>query len=207
MAERSKKISELDALTANTLANNDLFVVVDVSASETKRVTANNISNYFTSRAIGPQGSTGAQGATGPTGTVGAQGAAGNSSFRLTLGRPVDSINRMLVTSQSNSVFNFSGYSGNNPVLYALSGTTISFDLTSAGVTFNLLDSSNTALANNLAYISPLEVYYTAGDAQGQSTGVLYWQIPVEANGVYHYQSSNTSMYGNINIIDIRTLY
>jgi len=230
MTERSKKISELAALTADTLANNDLFVVVDVSASETKRVTANNISNYFTSRAIGPQGpagnqgpqgSTGIAGPQGPQGVVGpqgtgpqgnqgvqgAQGPAGNSSFRLAVNSAVDSFNKILVTSVANTAFNFSGYSGSNPTLYALSGSTLAFDLGSANASITLLDTSNTAIANNLAYISPLEVYYYNGDAQGQSTGVLYWQIPIDANGVYHYVSSNTNLYGNINILDIRTLF
>ena len=74
MAERSKKISELDALTANTIANNDLFVIVDVSASATKKATANVVASYFAVTSPGPQGPTGSQ---GPTGTQGAQGTNG----------------------------------------------------------------------------------------------------------------------------------
>lgn len=74
MAERSRKISELDALTANTIANNDLFVIVDVSASATKKATANVVASYFAATSPGPQGPTGSQ---GPTGTQGAQGTNG----------------------------------------------------------------------------------------------------------------------------------
>ena len=81
MAERSKKVSELNALTADSIANNDLFVVVDVSASETKKATASSIARYFADlNATGPQGPTGAQGAQGATGaqgTGGLQGVAG----------------------------------------------------------------------------------------------------------------------------------
>jgi len=47
MADRAKKISELNAITANTVANNDLFVVVDTSATETKNITANNLSVFL----------------------------------------------------------------------------------------------------------------------------------------------------------------
>lgn len=54
MTERAKKVSELTALTANTLAAGDLFMVVDVSASETKRVTANNAGLFFTRFVPGP---------------------------------------------------------------------------------------------------------------------------------------------------------
>ncbi len=77
MAERSKKVSELTALTANTIANNDLFIIVDVSASETKKATANSVANFFATLAIGPQGPTGTQGASGAQGPAGAQGVTG----------------------------------------------------------------------------------------------------------------------------------
>lgn len=229
MAERSKKISELDALTANTLANNDLFVVVDVSASETKRVTANNISNYFTSRAVGPQGANGAQGSTGPqgpqgnngeTGPQGAQGsqgsqgntgATGASGLSLTFLYGIDSAVRYIVTANGNTAFNFSSYTGDNPTLYVIGGTTISFDLNNlVGHPFKLLDNTNTAVNTNLFYISTAgEVNNdSSNNVNGQTAGVLFWQIPSTANGVYHYQCNvHSEMYGNINIVDIRNLY
>lgn len=47
MSDRAKKISELNAIAANTVANTDLFVVVDTSASETKKLTANSLSTYL----------------------------------------------------------------------------------------------------------------------------------------------------------------
>lgn len=56
MSDRSKKISELNALTANTVANNDLFVVVDTSATETKSISAGNLGQfvYRTANVPGP---------------------------------------------------------------------------------------------------------------------------------------------------------
>lgn len=47
MTDRAKKISELNTLAANTVANTDLFVVVDTSATETKKLTANSLSTYM----------------------------------------------------------------------------------------------------------------------------------------------------------------
>lgn len=47
MADRAKKISELGAITANSVANTDLFVVVDTSASETKKMAASEVASYI----------------------------------------------------------------------------------------------------------------------------------------------------------------
>ena len=49
MADKAKKISELTALASGGLANTDVFVVVDTSASETKKITANSLYNYVSS--------------------------------------------------------------------------------------------------------------------------------------------------------------
>lgn len=54
MADRAKKISELTSLTANTVANTDLFVVVDTSASETKKITANNMAVFLGTNIVIP---------------------------------------------------------------------------------------------------------------------------------------------------------
>lgn len=80
MTDRAKKITELNSLTANTLAANDLFVVVDTSSSETKKVTADGILGYFLDGAtIGSQGPQGVTGTTGPAGPQGAQGFQGTT--------------------------------------------------------------------------------------------------------------------------------
>lgn len=87
MADRSKKVSELNALVANTIANNDLFIVVDTSASETKKATANSVAAYFAAlNASGPQGATGAQGAQGATGSQGPVGSQGPTGTQGVIG-------------------------------------------------------------------------------------------------------------------------
>lgn len=54
MADRAKKISELNSITANTVAQNDLFVVVDTSATETKNITANNLARFVGTSIVFP---------------------------------------------------------------------------------------------------------------------------------------------------------
>lgn len=54
MTDRAKKISELNAITANTVATDDVFVVVDTSATETKKITANNMAVYLGSNIVIP---------------------------------------------------------------------------------------------------------------------------------------------------------
>jgi hypothetical protein len=49
MADKAKKISELTTLASGGLANNDVFVVVDTSATETKKVAANSVATYINS--------------------------------------------------------------------------------------------------------------------------------------------------------------
>jgi hypothetical protein len=83
MADKAKKVSELNALTSGTLADEDLFIVVDVTASETKKITANNMGVYFTSFVeVGAQGRQGAQGVQGSQGVQGFQGIQGSQGIQ-----------------------------------------------------------------------------------------------------------------------------
>jgi len=88
--DRAKKISDLTTLAANAVANGDLFVVVDVSAGETKKVLANNMAQYFvglvnkgekgelgTTGSKGDKGEKGGQGDKGDLGSTGSTGATG----------------------------------------------------------------------------------------------------------------------------------
>jgi hypothetical protein len=50
MSDRAKKISELTAKTS--LANSDVFVIVDAAASATKKITANAVASYVRIRPV-----------------------------------------------------------------------------------------------------------------------------------------------------------
>jgi hypothetical protein len=90
--DRARKVTELAALASNSVANGDLFIIVDVSASETKKITANNMATYFVglvnkgekgeAGAAGSKGDTGSKGEVGDKGAAGAQGSAGSAGTK-----------------------------------------------------------------------------------------------------------------------------
>ena len=113
------------------------------------------------------------------------------------------------VDNSGTSAYTFpSHYSGNNPTIYAISGTTIAFDLDLIpGHPFEIQDNTLTALSSNLVHVAPDGTVSTNSNAQGKSSGVLYWRIPRNANTTYVYQcQSHASMFGNITVKDIVTL-
>jgi plastocyanin len=99
-------------------------------------------------------------------------------------------------------------YTGNNPTLYFISGTTVAFDLTLAtGHPFELQDNSLTALASNIVHVANDGTISTGTNAQGKDSGVLYWRIPQTGAGTYVYQcQSHAAMYGTINVKNIATI-
>jgi plastocyanin len=101
-----------------------------------------------------------------------------------------------------------SHYSGNNPTIYVISGTTIAFDLDAiAGHPFELQDNTLTALTSNLVHVTSNGTVSTNSAAQGKSSGTLYWRIPESVSGTYVYQcQSHASMFGSIIIKDLSNL-
>lgn len=101
-----------------------------------------------------------------------------------------------------------SHYSGNNPTIYVLSGTTVAFDLDGIpGHPFELQDSTLSALTSGLVHVASDGTVSTNSNAQGKSSGTLYWRIPETANGTYAYQcQSHASMVGSITIRRLSSL-
>ena len=101
-----------------------------------------------------------------------------------------------------------SHYSGNNPTIYAISGTTLAFDLDNiSGHPFELQDNTLTALTSNLVHVSSTGVVSTDSAAQGKSSGTLYWRIPESTPGTFVYQcQAHASMFGNIVVKDLSNL-
>ena len=107
------------------------------------------------------------------------------------------------VDNISTSAYTFnSHYSGNNPTIYALAGTTIAFDLSQiTGHPFELQDPTLTALTTNLVHVSSTGTISTNSAAQGKDSGVLYWRIPESISGNYVYQcQSHGAMFGVISV-------
>jgi len=113
------------------------------------------------------------------------------------------------VDNVGTSAYTFpSHYSGNNPTIYAISGTTIAFDLDNiSGHPFEIQDNTLTALTSNLVHVTSTGTVSTNSAAQGKSSGTLYWRIPESGNGTYVYQcTSHSSMFGSITVKDLSNI-
>ena len=92
-----------------------------------------------------------------------------------------------------------------NPTLYINAGETIAFDLT--GVTsshpFQIETSGGSAYNTGLVHIAPDGTRTTDSNAQGKTSGVLYWKVPGSISGTYKYRCTvHGSMIGDIEIAD-----
>ena len=111
------------------------------------------------------------------------------------------------VDNSGTSAYTFnSHYSGNNPTIYALSGTTIAFDLSAAsGHPFEIQDPTSTPYNIGLVHVETDGTVSTGAAAQGKTSGVLYWQINEAVSGTYRYQCQNhIAMVGGISITRMR---
>jgi plastocyanin len=113
------------------------------------------------------------------------------------------------VDNVGTSAYTFpSHYSGNNPTIYAISGTTLAFDLDNiGGHPFEIQDNTLSALTSNLVHVTSNGTVSTNSAAQGKSSGTLYWRIPEGSPGTYVYQcQSHASMFGNITVKDLSNI-
>lgn len=121
----------------------------------------------------------------------------------------MQAIARITVDNSGTIAYTFpSHYGGNNPTIYAISGTTIAFDLDNiAGHPFELQDATLTALDENITHVAADGTVSTGGSAQGKDSGTLYWTIPESGNGTYVYQcQTHAAMYGTISVKRLATL-
>jgi hypothetical protein len=113
-------------------------------------------------------------------------------------------IARLVVTANGTSAYQFnSHYSGDDPTIFVLGGTTISFNLSEASHPFKLqedIGSGFVDIAAGLIHVTPTGVTTTNASAQGKTSGTLYWNVPVTAaSGGYRYIcASHGTMVGTI---------
>ena len=165
----------------------------------------------------GDTGDTGPQGLQGLKGDTGDQGPAGAATFNgqtdaSSAGLTIDkiaypAITRLDVTNSGYSAYLFMNqYGGSNPTIYAISGTTIAFNLNVSGHPF-LIRLSAANYNTGLIHVSTTGIISTGADAQGKTSGTLYWQIPQGISGNYGYLCSyHSGMAGTITIKDIATI-
>ena len=102
-----------------------------------------------------------------------------------------------------------SHYSGNNPTLYAISGTTFAIDLNGApGHPTEIQTGAGVALGAEVYHVSPQGVVRDQTDALFDADrGTLYWDIPESTSGTFRYQCvAHASMVGTIIVKRLSTL-
>lgn len=106
------------------------------------------------------------------------------------------------VDNTGTSAYTFSHYSGNNPTIYALAGTTIAFDLDAIpGHPFEIQDALGNPYNTGLVHVTSDGTVSTGASAQGKSNGTLYWRVPEGISGGYRYQcQSHAPMVGAITV-------
>ena len=119
-------------------------------------------------------------------------------------------ITKLTVGVDGNVAYTFDQYSGNNPTIYAISGTTIAFNLAwTIGLHPFLIRSGGVNYTTGLVHVSTTGIVTTGASAQGRNSGTLYWKIPANAAGTYQYVCSShfeLGMFGTITVKDIAAI-
>jgi plastocyanin len=109
------------------------------------------------------------------------------------------------VTNSGATAYLFNNqYTGNNPTIYAISGTTIAFNLSVTGHPFLIRTSGGVNYNTGLIHVDVDGTVSTGTSAQGKTAGTLYWQIPAGTNGAYQYICSIHS--GMVGVITIKSI-
>jgi hypothetical protein len=112
-------------------------------------------------------------------------------------------ITRLAVTANGTSAYRFDQYgTTDDPTIYAINATTIAFDLSGASShPFLIQDNTGTNYNTGLVHVTTSGIVSTGTNAQGKSSGTLYWKIPDSISGNYRYQcASHNQMIGTITI-------
>lgn len=120
-------------------------------------------------------------------------------------------ITTLVVTADSSNGYKFDQYGNTeDPVIYALNGATIAFDLNDSSMSshpFQIETSGGAAYDTGLVHVSTNGTVSTGSSAQGQTSGTLYWKIPSNISGNYAYQcTSHSAMRGTITIKQISAI-
>jgi plastocyanin len=113
------------------------------------------------------------------------------------------------VDNNGASAYTFnSHYSGDNPTIYALAGTTIAFDLDGIpGHPFEIQDPFGDPYNVGLTHVAADGTVSTGSSAQGKQSGTLYWRIQETVSGGYRYQCQvHAGMVGGITIKRLSTI-
>lgn len=144
---------------------------------------------------------------TGPGDTTNFSGLTDAQVASLTVDKIyLPAITMLDVTNVGASAYRFDQYgTSDNPTIYAISGTTIAFNLNTlaANHPFQIQDFSGTNFNDGLVHVANNGTVSTGSNAQGKISGVLYWKIPRNQSGTFRYQCSlHVAMVGSITVKD-----
>jgi len=119
-------------------------------------------------------------------------------------------ITMLTVGVNGNVAYTFDQYAGDNPTIYAISGTTIAFNLAwTVGLHPFLIRSGGVNYTTGLVHVTTGGVVTTGASALGKNSGTLYWKIPAGASGTFQYVCSShvaLGMFGTITVKDIAAI-
>jgi plastocyanin len=120
-------------------------------------------------------------------------------------------ITTLVVTADNSNGYKFDQYgTTEDPVIYAINGTTIAFDLNDSSMAshpFQIETSGGSAYSNGLVHVSNTGAVSTGSNAQGKTSGTLYWKIPSNISGNYAYQCAvHSAMRGTITVKQISAI-
>jgi len=128
-----------------------------------------------------------------------------NYSSRLFHQFAYPAITALDVTASGITAYLFSNqYTGDNPTIYAISGTTIAFNLNVNSHPFLIQTSGGANYNTGLIHVAVDGTISTGSTAQGKTTGTLYWQILASLTGAYRYQCAAHG--GMVGVITIKSI-
>jgi plastocyanin len=132
-----------------------------------------------------------------------------SSTASLTIDRIyLPAITMLSVTNNGASAYRFDQYgTADNPTIYAISGTTIAFNLNATGHPFRVQNGVGIDYSVGLVHVSTSGIVSTGSSAQGKDSGTLYWKIPDTVSGGYRYQcGAHAAMVGSITVKAFATI-
>jgi plastocyanin len=114
-------------------------------------------------------------------------------------------ITMLTVGVNGNVAYTFDQYAGDNPTIYAISGTTIAFNLAwTVGLHPFLIRSGGVNYTTGLVHVTTGGVVTTGASALGKNSGTLYWKIPAGASGTFQYVCSSHVALGMLGTITVK---
>lgn len=130
------------------------------------------------------------------------------SSASLTIDKVyLPAITMLTVTNNGATGYRFDQYTGDNPTVYALNGATIAFNLNVTGHPFEIQTPAGSPYNTGLVHVATDGTVSTGSNAQGKTSGTLYFKIPSTISGGYRYQCQvHAGMVGSLTIKDFQII-